>query len=220
MKQQNNEFYGEIVENLKKEAVLINNRLKKLSEKNDSHSNIYISLVKALRDILDLIKKYDWQLMYSEYSTNSIKTIHEDESYTLMTPDGFKNNKDQKQIAIWEQNHEGNIRNHKVWNLDKIKHKGCETTNRKNDFVSKIKLPKHLQDEDFKVYLYIDEYRLSNYTKNIIYDSIELFVTNVDKDKAEFDVLGRIKIKDGKIIYENNEPYSDYIGLKFSYIII
>lgn len=50
--------------------------------------------VKVIREIMDLINRYDWKLMYSEYTID-----------------------DKKQIAIWEQNGEGQIRNHKTWDI-------------------------------------------------------------------------------------------------------
>lgn len=53
-----------------------------------------IDTLRLLKDTLSLIKEYDWHLEYSEYETDN-----------------------QKQIAIWEQNHCGDIRNHKIWNI-------------------------------------------------------------------------------------------------------
>jgi len=100
-------FYDGIVNTLKKEAVKLNDKLTKIRESlsliNSSQSsqsrsndmNLYISTLKSLRDTLDLIGKYDWKLMYSEYGVTQ----------------------EQRQVSIWEQNHDNQIRNHKVWNV-------------------------------------------------------------------------------------------------------
>ena len=49
-----------------------------------------IDTLRLLKDTLSLIKEYDWHLEYSEYET-----------------DGHN------EVAVWEQNHSGEIRNHK-----------------------------------------------------------------------------------------------------------
>lgn len=90
------DFYGEIVESLKREATGLKNKLTKCSENNDF--NMYVQLVKALRETLLLIKQYEWQLMYSEYES------------------GYKTDST-KQVAVWEQNCDGEIRKHKVWTV-------------------------------------------------------------------------------------------------------
>ena len=119
-----NNFYDGIVSNLKQEAKHLNDRLIRL--RNNNEMNGYISILKSLRETLDLIKKYDWQLMYSEYGVkyeNSLNKNKDDKFYT--------------EIAVWEQNHEGNIRNHKVWKTyipykmgryiidEEIRHRDC-----------------------------------------------------------------------------------------------
>ena len=71
------------------------------SIKGDAFSN-YKMFINNLKDTVELKQSLDWKLMYSEYSTQV-------DSNTL-----------QKQIAIWEQNGDGNIRNHKVWNVEEI----------------------------------------------------------------------------------------------------
>ena len=107
-------FYDGIVKNLKKEAVKLNDKLAKIRESlssiNSSQSsqsrsndmNLYISTLKSLRDTLDLISKYDWKLMYSEYETDSGCAIKK----PLV-----------KQVSVWEQNHDNQIKNHKIWNV-------------------------------------------------------------------------------------------------------
>lgn len=142
------EFYNEIVENLKMEAKALNDKLKTIRSKEEF--NIYISVLKSLRDTLNLIKEYDWQLMYSEYGvkTNQLdkmeKILNQYNESLFGDKNTYKNtfeifdmianlwnapNLSQKaksdiidtmtelvtEIAIWEQNHEGKIRNHKVW---------------------------------------------------------------------------------------------------------
>jgi len=99
-KKNNNNFYDGIVSNLKQEAKHLNERLTKF--RNNSDMNGYIATLKSLRETLDLIKKYDWQLMYSEYGVVDDKDDSILKSYIT-------------EIAVWEQNNEGNIKNYKVW---------------------------------------------------------------------------------------------------------
>lgn len=104
-------FYDEIVSNLKKEATKLNSKLGKNTIINMENYNAYIATIKALRETLDLINKYDWQLMYSEYRTNErvTKTNGNDTVTTFV-----------KQVAVWEQNQQGTIRNHKIWNIEEL----------------------------------------------------------------------------------------------------
>lgn len=53
-----------------------------------------IDTLRLLKDTLSLIKEYDWHLEYSENEEG----IH-------------------KKISVWEQNHDGEIRNQKTWNV-------------------------------------------------------------------------------------------------------
>ena len=94
----NDNFYDGIVNNLKQEAKHLNNRLTRFRDNNEMQS--YIATLKSLRETLDLIKKYDWNLMYSEYGVENT------------------NNQLVTEIAVWEQNHDGQIRNHNVWRTD------------------------------------------------------------------------------------------------------
>lgn len=50
--------------------------------------------MRLLKDTLSLIKEYDWHLEYSEYKVDG-----------------------KKQVAVWEQNHCGDIKNHKTWDI-------------------------------------------------------------------------------------------------------
>jgi len=79
----NDNFYDGIVNNLKQEAKQLNIRLDKL--RNNNEMNGYISTLKSLRETLDLIKKYDWQLMYSEYGVENIIKVKP--IFTLHKPD-------------------------------------------------------------------------------------------------------------------------------------
>jgi len=126
-------FYDGIVKNLKQEAKHLNERLTRFRVNNEM--NGYISTLKSLRETLDLIKKYDWQLMYSEYGIKDEKEIMRiDDSIDDIIDISLANNKTRNEIkdeidylirqkgnsfiteiAVWEQNNEGNIRNHKVW---------------------------------------------------------------------------------------------------------
>ena len=65
----NDNFYDGIVNNLKQEAKHLNNKISIFRSKHDIQ-NCIVAL-KALRETLDLIKKYDWQLMYSEYGVEN-----------------------------------------------------------------------------------------------------------------------------------------------------
>ena len=94
-------FYDSIVKNLKQEAEKLNRKLTVIRE-NNQDMNMYISTLKSLRETLELISRYDWKLNYSEYKTEEF-------------------GKEIKQVSIWEQNFEGNIRNHKVWEIFDIK---------------------------------------------------------------------------------------------------
>lgn len=76
-----------------------------LTKLSDSLTNgefgTYKNLVSAIKGNLEIIKelsKDDYELMYSQYST---------------TIDGMKI----PQVAVWEQNSDGDIRNHKTWNV-------------------------------------------------------------------------------------------------------
>jgi hypothetical protein len=94
-------FYDSIVKNLKEEAKKINQKLITINKNNGDFNN-YISLLKSLRETLDLINKYDWQLMYSEYDVIN------------------DNNSKQHQVSVWYQNHDNQIKDHKFWNVDGV----------------------------------------------------------------------------------------------------
>lgn len=91
-------FYDSIITNLKKEASELNKKLSKIRDTGNDMNN-YISTLKSLRETLDLISKYDWRFEYSEYKVK-------DDSDNWI-----------KQISVWEQNHDNQIRNHKFWNV-------------------------------------------------------------------------------------------------------
>jgi len=138
----NDNFYDGIVNNLKQEAKHLNNKISIFRSKHDIQ-NCIVAL-KALRETLDLIKKYDWQLMYSEYGVENTnnqlnkledilnlfnENIKKDDNTYKNTSEVFEiltklwnepksESKFITEIAVWEQNHDGQIRNHKVWRTD------------------------------------------------------------------------------------------------------
>lgn len=85
-------FIEQRVNNLKEEAKLLDNIIAKTREKCDYGT--YKNIINAYSEILRLIEKYDWELKYSEYKTD-----------------------EKRQVAIWEQNGDGIIRNHKKWDI-------------------------------------------------------------------------------------------------------
>ena len=126
----NDNFYDGIVNNLKQEAKHLNDRLTKF--RNNNEMNGYIATLKSLRETLDLIKKYDWNLMYSEYGVENDKIKNIEDSINIMLANGITTNNEGKdihdlkndknnlprlvtEISVWEQNHDGQIRNHNVW---------------------------------------------------------------------------------------------------------
>ena len=85
-------FIEQRIDNLKEEAKMLDESISKTRDRGDFGT--YRNLIKAYSDILLLIDRYDWQQKYSEYTTD-----------------------EEKQIAVWEQNSDGNIRDHKVWTV-------------------------------------------------------------------------------------------------------
>jgi hypothetical protein len=90
-----NVFEG-TVETLINDVQALQKKLSKLQENNDFRGAI--DCMRLLKDSLSLIKEYDWELMYSEYKTVG-----------------------GKQVSVWEQNHCGEIKNHKVWDISNSK---------------------------------------------------------------------------------------------------
>ena len=74
-------------------------RLNRFNEYAGSDENRAFNEIKMVKEILNLLEMYDWKLMYSNYSTT------DDEGSWI------------RQVAVWEQNGEGLIRKHKVWNV-------------------------------------------------------------------------------------------------------
>lgn len=93
----NKNVFEETVKTLTQDAMSLQQKFHKLQESNDIRASI--DCLRLLKDTLSLIKEYDWHLEYSEYKTDG-----------------------QKQVAVWEQNHCGEIRNHKVWNISNDKY--------------------------------------------------------------------------------------------------
>lgn len=96
MKEMN--FNEQVVETLKNEEKMLRDKMH--NELHNGNYSMYKQLINAYSEIIKLIKRYDWEFRYSEYLTQV-----DSEHY-------------QKQVAIWEQNDDGQIRNHKVWNVE------------------------------------------------------------------------------------------------------
>lgn len=79
-----------IVDFLKKEEQMLRKKAEKLLDSGDY--TMYVKILSAYERILELISKYDWKFHYSIYETDNTK-----------------------QLAIWEQNGEGIVKNHNVW---------------------------------------------------------------------------------------------------------
>lgn len=86
----NKNVFEEVVKTLKEDCFSLQKKFHTLQEKNDIKGSI--DCLRLLKDTLSLIRDYDWELKYSEYET-----------------DGHK------EVAVWEQNHCGDIRNYKRW---------------------------------------------------------------------------------------------------------
>lgn len=89
---ENKNVFEETVKTLTEDAMSLQQKFHKLQDDNNIKTSI--DCLRLLKDTLSLIKEYDWHLEYSEYKTNG-----------------------KKQVAIWEQNHCGDIKNHKIWDI-------------------------------------------------------------------------------------------------------
>ena len=87
---ENKNVFEEVVKTLKEDSLSLQKKFHTLQEKNDIKGSI--DCLRLLKDTLSLIRDYDWELKYSEYET-----------------DGHK------EVAVWEQNHCGDIRGYKRW---------------------------------------------------------------------------------------------------------
>lgn len=91
-------IFDETVDTLIKDTKVLTERYNKyINAESDSdnctfRSKMSIDTLRLLKDTLSLIKEYDWHLEYSEYKT-----------------DGHN------EVAVWEQNYSGEIRNYKKW---------------------------------------------------------------------------------------------------------
>lgn len=86
-------IFNETVKMLTEDAMSLQQKFYKLQEENNIKGSI--DCLRLLKDTLSLIREYDWHLEYSEYKADG-----------------------KKQVAVWEQNHCGDIKNHKIWNID------------------------------------------------------------------------------------------------------
>ncbi|MBD5144019.1 MAG: hypothetical protein HDT22_10505 [Ruminococcus sp.] len=85
-------IFNETVKTLTEDAMSLQQKFHKLQEDNNVKGSI--DCLRLLKDTLSLIKEYDWHLEYSEYKVDG-----------------------RKQVSVWEQNHCGDIKNHKTWNV-------------------------------------------------------------------------------------------------------
>jgi hypothetical protein len=81
--------------NLEKMITKLKNSLSEQKCNLKRNASDSLNEIKVIREIMNLLDLYDWKLKYSEYNTS-----------------------EGKQVAIWEQNGDGQIRNHKVWNVE------------------------------------------------------------------------------------------------------
>lgn len=100
MNKGNKNIFDETVDTLIKDAKALTERYNKYVSAEADPDNcafrnkMTIDTLRLLKDTLSLIKEYDWHLEYSEYET-----------------DGHN------EVAVWGQNHSGEIRNHKKWTV-------------------------------------------------------------------------------------------------------
>lgn len=92
---ENKNVFEDTVVTLIEDAKKLQVKFSKCQENNNFTEAI--SCMRLLKDTLSLIKEYDWKLKYLELETTT-----------------------GKQINIWEQNHCGEIRNHKKWNINEF----------------------------------------------------------------------------------------------------
>lgn len=90
--------YVDAVKGLKEDVRSLTMQLKHLA--NEGKHNEYIACLKALKETLNLIHQYDWQPQFSKYRVNDL--------------DGSDSH---YEVAMWEQNSDNEIRNHKRYEL-------------------------------------------------------------------------------------------------------
>lgn len=95
----------DIIEILDEEIDHLIRKFKQAREENNigTFKNLFL----AFKEVYNMRKEEledDWKLMYSEYSTGG--RIDNTGRYI------------KKQVAIWQQNSKGQVRNHKVWNVE------------------------------------------------------------------------------------------------------
>lgn len=93
---QEQDFNTTVVEYLKGEEQKLRQAMDNCLKRNQLA--MYKNLIQAYERIVYLIKKYDWQIMHSEYGRI-------EDGITIPT------------LSIWEQNGDGQTRNHNVYTL-------------------------------------------------------------------------------------------------------
>lgn len=96
--EENKNFNNNIVEFLKREEIFLRDKADKMLFNDDIP--MYVKIINGYEKVVELIKKYDWEFKYSEYKKE-------------VTPNTYE-----KELAIWEQNSDGVIRNYKKWNVE------------------------------------------------------------------------------------------------------
>ena len=102
-----NELKRKLVERLKNDyEVMLNEKLPRVLDSIETKGDgTYRNLINSLGNMMKLIEEHDWQLRYSKY-----KTINDKGEEVC-------------QVAVWEQNSDGEIKNHQFWNVEDDKNK-------------------------------------------------------------------------------------------------
>ena len=74
--------------------ILFDNQGIDILKSSASQSGEILNKIKIIKETLNILEMYDWKFMHSTYRTD-----------------------EGKQVAIWEQNGDGKIRNHKIWDV-------------------------------------------------------------------------------------------------------
>lgn len=96
-KKENDGFKDEIIAKLKENAKTLSKQIE--SKINSGDIGTVKNLTQALGNTLKIIEEYEYKLMFSKYSTTDEK--------------GRKENR----VSVWEQNAEGDIRNHQSFRV-------------------------------------------------------------------------------------------------------
>jgi|GEM_PF-1278394 len=129
--------FDKIISSLKQDAIDIQKKF--TDAKNNNDYRMRIDLLRLLKDTLNLIKEYDWKLMYSEYMTEDDSGLH-------------------NEVAVWEQNSEGSTRNHKKWETKCTSHEHVLYNQKSFDLLHAQELLSSLKSEKIFVEEQIKKY--------------------------------------------------------------